>query len=214
MLATVQAREAALLSAQRALAARTSLAGAASFLCAQAAVLAVLIASGANAPPAIAASFLVLAAFEAVGGLTRAGATAGHAAAAARRVLEAADAPVPVPDPSDAAPMPTGTGLRFEGVTFRWAPGPAGGVRRADARYSGRRSGGPAGTVRCGQVDAGGTGAEGGGAPVGSGAAGRRRYRHAAGRRGAVAHRLAGTDDASVRRHDPRQPAARRAGRR
>jgi ATP-binding cassette subfamily C protein CydC len=121
MLAAVQTREAALLSAQRALAGRMSLAGAASFLCAQAAVLAVLVASGANAPAAIAASFLVLAAFEAAGGLTRAGATAGHATAAARRVLEAADAPVPVPDPSDAAQMPTGTGLKFEGVTFRWA---------------------------------------------------------------------------------------------
>jgi ATP-binding cassette, subfamily C, bacterial CydC len=121
MLAAVQTREAALLSAQRGLASRTSLAGAASFLCAQAAVLAVLIASGANAPAAIAASFLVLAAFEAAGGLTRAGAAAGHAAAAARRVLEAADAPLPVPDPSDAAQMPTGTGLKFEGVTFRWA---------------------------------------------------------------------------------------------
>ena len=44
----------------------------------------------------------MLAAFEAIGGLTRAGALAGHASAAARRVLEAADAPVPVPDPADA----------------------------------------------------------------------------------------------------------------
>ncbi|HVY15559.1 MAG TPA: thiol reductant ABC exporter subunit CydC [Rhodopila sp.] len=121
MLAAVQSKEAALLSAQRSLASRTSLAGAASFLCAQAAVLAVLIASGANAPMAIAASFLVLAAFEAVGGLTRAGVTAGHASAAARRVLEAADAPVPVPDPADPAPMSAGTSLKFEGVTFRWA---------------------------------------------------------------------------------------------
>jgi ATP-binding cassette, subfamily C, bacterial CydC len=122
MLASVQAKEAALLSAQRALARRTSLMGAASFLCAQAAVLAVLIASGANAAGAITASFLVLAAFEAVGGLTRAGATAGHASAAARRVLEAADAPIPVPDPTDPALMPTGNTLKFEAVTFRWAP--------------------------------------------------------------------------------------------
>jgi ATP-binding cassette subfamily C protein CydC len=122
MLAAVQAREAALLSAQQGMAARTALAGAASFLCAQIAVLAVLIGAGANPAAAITAAFLVLAAFEAVGGLTRAGALAGHASAAARRVLEAADAPVPVPDPADPAAMPVGTALRFEAVEFRWQP--------------------------------------------------------------------------------------------
>jgi ATP-binding cassette subfamily C protein CydC len=122
MLAAVQAKEAALLSAQQAMAGRTALAGAASFLCAQIAVLAVLIDAGANPAAAIAVAFLVLAAFEAVGGLTRAGALAGHASAAARRVLEAADAPVPVPDPVDPAAMPAGTALRFEGVEFRWQP--------------------------------------------------------------------------------------------
>ena len=122
MLAAVQAKEAALLAAQQAMAGRTALAGAASFLCAQVAVLAVLIDAGANPAAAIAAAFLVLAAFEAVGGLTRAGALAGHASAAARRVLEAADAPVPVPDPADPAAMPTGTGLGFDGVEFRWQP--------------------------------------------------------------------------------------------
>jgi ATP-binding cassette, subfamily C, bacterial CydC len=122
MLALVQAREGALLAAQQGMAARTALAGAASFLCAQIAVLAVLIGAGANPAASIAAAFLVLAAFEAVGGLTRAGALAGHASAAARRVLQAADAPVPVPDPSDPAAMPAGTALRFEGVEFRWQP--------------------------------------------------------------------------------------------
>jgi len=122
MLATVQAREAALLSAQRGMADRTALAGAASFLCAQIAVLAVLIDAGASPAAAIAGAFLVLASFEAVGGLTRAGALAGHASAAARRVLEAADAPVPVPDPADPAAMPAGTALRFESVEFRWQP--------------------------------------------------------------------------------------------
>jgi ATP-binding cassette, subfamily C, bacterial CydC len=120
MLASVQAKEGALLSAQQVMAGRTALAGAASFLCAQIAVLAVLIDAGVNPAMAIAAAFLVLAGFEAVGGLTRAGALAGHASAAARRVLEAADAPVPVPDPADPAAMPTGTALRFEGVEFRW----------------------------------------------------------------------------------------------
>jgi ATP-binding cassette subfamily C protein CydC len=122
MLAVVQAKEAALLSAQQTMAGRTALAGAASFLCAQIAVLAVLIDAGARPAVAIAAAFLVLAAFEAVGGLSRAGALAGHAAAAASRVLEAADAPVPVPDPADPAAMPTGTTLRFESIEFRWQP--------------------------------------------------------------------------------------------
>ena len=122
MLAAVQAKEAALLSAQQTMASRTALAGAASFLCAQLAVLAVLIGAGARPAEAIAAAFLVLAAFEAVGGLSRAGALAGHASAAAKRVLDAADTPVPVPDPADPAAMPTGTALRFEGVEFRWQP--------------------------------------------------------------------------------------------
>ncbi len=122
MLAAVQAKEAALLSAQQAMASRTALAGAASFLFAQIAVLAVLIEAEARPAGAIAAAFLVLAAFEAVGGLSRAGALAGHASAAALRVLEAADAPIPAPDPIDPAAMPTGTTLRFEAVEFRWQP--------------------------------------------------------------------------------------------
>jgi ATP-binding cassette subfamily C protein CydC len=57
-----------------------------------------------------------------VAGLTRSGALAGYASAAARRVLEAADAPVPVPDPADPAAMPAGTALRFDAVEFRWQP--------------------------------------------------------------------------------------------
>lgn len=122
MLATVQAREAALLAAQHDLARRTALAGAGAFLCGQAAILAVLLAAGAAPVPAVVAAFVVVAAFEAVGGLPRAGALAGHAAAAARRVLATADAPVPVPDPERPVPTPTGFGLRVEGVHFRWLP--------------------------------------------------------------------------------------------
>lgn len=122
MIAEVQAKESAFLSAQAAMARRTSLAGAASFLCAQLAMLSVLIAAGANPAFAIVSAFLVLAGFEAIGGLTRAGALAGHAALAAGRVLEAAEAPVPVPDPVDPAPPPAGTALKFEGVEFRWQP--------------------------------------------------------------------------------------------
>ena len=122
MLANVQAREATLLAAQHMLMTRTALAGAASFLCAQAALLAVLLAAGTNPAGAVAAVFLVVAAFEAVGGLPRAGALAGHAAAAARRVLEAAEAPVAVAEPDRPAAMPTAFGLRFDGVHFRWQP--------------------------------------------------------------------------------------------
>jgi ATP-binding cassette, subfamily C, bacterial CydC len=122
MIAAVQAREAALLSAQHDLARRTALAGAGAFLCGQAAIFAVLLAAGANPAGAIAAAFLVTAAFEAVGGLPRAGALAGHASAAARRVLEAAEAPVAVPDPPAPVPLPAAFSLRFEAVHFRWLP--------------------------------------------------------------------------------------------
>lgn len=122
MLAAVQAREAALLSAQHTLATRAALAGAGAFLCAQAALFAVLCAAGSDPALAIIAAFLVLAAFEIVGGLPRAGTYLGHAGAAARRVLEAADAPVPVPDPPAPAPMPESTRLQFEAVHFRYRP--------------------------------------------------------------------------------------------
>lgn len=122
VLAMVQAREATLLSAQHTLSGRTAFAGAAAFLCGQAAIFAVLVAAGTNPVGAVVAAFLVVAAFEAVGGLPRAGALAGHAAAAAHRVLEAADAPVPVPDPDRPAVLPAGFALRFESVHFRWLP--------------------------------------------------------------------------------------------
>ena len=122
MLASVQAREAALLSAQHELAARTGLAGAGAFLCAQCAILAVLIAAGSNPEAAVIAAFLVVAAFEAVGGLPRAGVLAGQAAASAQRVLEAADAPAPVPDAAQVVAIPADFTLRFEGLYFRWLP--------------------------------------------------------------------------------------------
>jgi len=122
MLAAVQAREAALLSTQHDLAGRTALANAGAFLCGQLAILAILIAAGIDPAAAVAAAFLVLAAFEAVGGLPRAGVLAGHAAAAARRVLTAADAPSPVPDPPQPGTAPTGSALRFDSVHFHWLP--------------------------------------------------------------------------------------------
>ncbi|HTI82227.1 MAG TPA: thiol reductant ABC exporter subunit CydC [Acetobacteraceae bacterium] len=120
MLAAVQAREASLLTAQHDLASRTAFANAGAFLCAQAAILAILVAAGSNPTAAVVAAFLVVAAFEAVGGLPRAGVLAGHAAAAARRVLEAAEVPVAVPDPPQPAAIPAGITLRFEGVHFQW----------------------------------------------------------------------------------------------
>jgi ATP-binding cassette subfamily C protein CydC len=84
-------------------------------------VFAVLLAAHGGADlEAIVAVFLLLAVFEFVGGLPRAGAYLGHAAAAAHRVLEAADAPVPVPDPAEPAAPPTGSRLAFDGVSFRW----------------------------------------------------------------------------------------------
>jgi ATP-binding cassette subfamily C protein CydC len=122
MLAAVQAREAVLLSAQRDLSRRTAFAGALAFLCAQGAILAVLIAAGSDPAGAVVAAFLVVAAFEAVGGLPRAGALAGHAAAAAHRVLAIADEPAPVPEPVHPAQLPMGHSLKFEGVHFRWLP--------------------------------------------------------------------------------------------
>jgi ATP-binding cassette subfamily C protein CydC len=122
MLAAVQAREASLLTAQHAMASRTALAGAAAFLCAQTALFAVLCAAGSDPVGAIVAAFLVLAAFEVIGGLPRAGAYLGHAAAAAHRVLEAADAAVPVPDPVTPAQPPPGSRLGFDSVHFQWRP--------------------------------------------------------------------------------------------
>lgn len=122
MAAQVAAREAHLLAAQRAVAKRTALAGAGALLAAQAAVLAVLGGAAAHPVAAVAGVFLVVAAFEVAGGLPRAGALAGHAAAAAARVLEAAEAPPPVSDPVAPAPIPSGSAIAFQGVHFRWRP--------------------------------------------------------------------------------------------
>ncbi|GAB0114770.1 thiol reductant ABC exporter subunit CydC [Acidisoma sp. C75] len=121
MLAQVQAREAGLLAAQRSVARSARFAQAAAFLCAQAAILAVLLAAGAPPPAAVAAAFLTVAGFEAVGGLPRAGALAGYAAAGARRVRETALGPIIAPDPAVPQPLPAENNLRFAGVRFRWA---------------------------------------------------------------------------------------------
>jgi ATP-binding cassette subfamily C protein CydC len=61
-----------------------------------------------------------VAAFEAVAGLPRAGVLAGYAAAAASRVLQAAEGPLLLADPPSPAKLAAGSTLRFEGVHFRW----------------------------------------------------------------------------------------------
>ncbi len=118
----IAAQEAALADAQRDVARRAALAGAASFLCGQAALLAVLAWPGLGVAQTVMAAFLVVAGFDVVAGLPRAGALAGRAAAGARRVLAAAEGPLPVPDPAHPLPAPPDGSLRFEGVSFRWTP--------------------------------------------------------------------------------------------
>lgn len=122
MLAAMQAREAAMFRAQREVATRASWANALAFLCGQAAIVAVLLLADASAGALLPAIFLTATAFEVIGGLPRAGTLAGHAAAAAERVLAAADASIPVSNPARPAPLPAGSNLRFERIAFRWRP--------------------------------------------------------------------------------------------
>ena len=122
MLAAVQAREASLFQAQRAVARGASLAQAGATVCGQAALLAVLLLPSASTAALVASVFLTLAAFEVVAGMPRAGALAGTAAGAAARLLAVSDAPPTVPDPATPAALPSGTGIRFEGVGYRWLP--------------------------------------------------------------------------------------------
>lgn len=121
MLATIQAREAALFQAQRQVSRRASWAQAAAFICGQAALLVVLLSPGAAPGTMAAGLFLTLAAFEVVGGMPRAGALAGYAAAAAGRITAVATGS-DTREPTDPAPLPSGTALRFEGVGFQWRP--------------------------------------------------------------------------------------------
>lgn len=122
MRATIQAREAELFGAEHAIAATAARASALALLAGQAALLAILIAiAGAgHAPSALLLLFFALAAFEATGGLARAGASLGQAARASSRLLDAVTTSVPA-EPTNPA-TPKGSALRFEGVSFRWAP--------------------------------------------------------------------------------------------
>ena len=120
MLAATQARESALLTAQSRAMRRIAWAGAGAFLAAQAAILATLLLGRDHGATAITLVFVVIAAFEAVSLLPRAGAQAGMSAAAAERVLAITESPIPCPDPPQPAPMPAAFGLRIENVCFRW----------------------------------------------------------------------------------------------
>jgi ATP-binding cassette, subfamily C, bacterial CydC len=123
MLAAMQAREAALLAAQRELVARTSRLNAQAFCAAQGAILLAILFGFLGAPvPSLIAVLVLIAAFEVVLGLPRAGVLYGQSQAAATRVVQAAEAHPPVPDPATPAPMPTRNAVAFEHVSFRYAP--------------------------------------------------------------------------------------------
>ncbi len=124
MLASVQAREAALFSAQHRQSLGVAWAGVIALLCGQAALGLLLLNVGTLAGVlAVASLFLVIAAFEAVSGLPRAGWLAGQAEVAAGRVVAAAEEPSEAgAEPLSPAAMPPGSALRFEAVRFRWQP--------------------------------------------------------------------------------------------
>ena len=122
VLGRVAEQEAAFAGAQRGVVSQAALAGSASLLCGQAALLLVLAWPGLSAGQAVLVAFLVVGGFDVVAGLPRAGVLAGRAAAGAQRVLSAAEGPLPVPDPAHPQAAPDRGGLRFEAVRFRWAP--------------------------------------------------------------------------------------------
>jgi ATP-binding cassette subfamily C protein CydC len=92
-------------------------------LCGQSALFAVLLAAGRSPTLAVIAAFLIVACFEPISGLPRAGVAAGAAAESAARVLEVAEGAHPVPDPAQPRPVPQNPGLHFAGVHFGWGAG-------------------------------------------------------------------------------------------
>ncbi|WP_323993663.1 thiol reductant ABC exporter subunit CydC [Nguyenibacter sp. L1] len=126
ILAHVQARDRSLLDGQARQARLLALLGGASYLCGQAAVIAVLASvSGVwlGPVPAVrgaALLFLVIAGFESAAGLTRAGALAGGISRAAARVVSAGEDGLTKRVPPATLPAPAGTDIRFEQVGFRW----------------------------------------------------------------------------------------------
>lgn len=122
MLASVQARESQLLTAQRQLVAEGAKLSALAFIVAQSGILLALILGFFGLPIAAVAVVLVLVvAFEAVLGLPRAGLLYGQAKKAAARVVQAAESGPPVPDPQTPESMPNRNALAFEHVSFRYA---------------------------------------------------------------------------------------------
>jgi ATP-binding cassette subfamily C protein CydC len=121
MLDTVRDRDAACGDVQRRLGRRSAMAQMAAFVCAQAAILLLLLGAADRPVFVTGAVFLLVAAFEVAGGLPRAGVLAGHAAAAARRVLEAGRHSDGLARPAGPVPLPNSTALRFEAVDFGWA---------------------------------------------------------------------------------------------
>ena len=125
MLAQLQSREANMFAAQRGLARSGAVAQACASLCAQAAVLLVVVA-GLPSSTLLPALLLTLAAFEAAQAMPRAGSLAGRAASAAARVIEAAEAPdIRPPEPLRPASLPRNNALRFESVRFAWPGRPS-----------------------------------------------------------------------------------------
>ncbi len=121
MLAAIQAREAGLLAAQRELVADVSVLNAVAFLAGQGGILLVILLGLAGAPvAALVAVFVLIIGFETVQGLPRAGLLYGQAAAAAARVVEAAEAAAPVREPSQPLPIPPGNAIAFEHVSARY----------------------------------------------------------------------------------------------
>ena len=111
----------AISAAQERMARHAAFAQAGGFLCAQLAVLLILLYAEVRPVFAAGAVFLLVGAFEVAGGLPRAGALAAAATAAAGRVLEAARPGVSISEPAQPAKLPTGTALRLEAVRFRWS---------------------------------------------------------------------------------------------
>jgi ATP-binding cassette subfamily C protein CydC len=122
MLATITAREKTFLAAQRDLAGRVARLNAAGMLAAQAGILLVLL-IGLTAPPiaAIAAVFVLTAAFEAIQTMPRAGVLLGQSRAAAALVVAAATTPPAVPEPAAPAPLPASHAISLDHVSFRYA---------------------------------------------------------------------------------------------
>jgi ATP-binding cassette subfamily C protein CydC len=122
MLAAVQTHETAYFAAQRSLAGRVSRLNLLGFLAAQAGILLALLA-GLISPPiaTVIAVFVLIAGFEAVQAMPRAGVLLGQSRAAAALVVAAAQTRPTVPDPEIAAPNPMSNAISFAAVSFRYA---------------------------------------------------------------------------------------------